>query len=81
FLLLLLHWSNVKAAWDALLANYADVQELARLEVDFFPAQEGTPDPKLLEHVRKLAAAGIIDMTFENAIPRSPVSVIEGWVK
>jgi release factor glutamine methyltransferase len=80
-LLLLPHWSNVHKARAALREHYVGVEEIARLDVDFFPVKEGKPDEQLLQHVRRLAAAGLIEMTFESEIPRSVVSVVEGWVK
>ncbi|MEI6035354.1 MAG: methyltransferase [Verrucomicrobiae bacterium] len=79
FLLLLPHWSHVKKAWSSLLKHYIDVTELARKQVEFFPVTEGKPDAALLRHVKKLAAAGDIDMTFENEVPLSIVSVVQGF--
>jgi len=81
FLLLLPHWSHVKKAWQTLREHYSDVTELARKQVDFFPVTEGKPDQALLAHVRNLAENGVIEMTFENEIPQSWVSVVEGFVK
>jgi release factor glutamine methyltransferase len=80
-LLLLPHWSNVQRAWDELRKHYAEVTELSRKQVEFFPIREGKPDHELIEHVRRLAGDGVIEMTFENEIPLSWVSVIEGLVK
>ncbi|QFZ91188.2 methyltransferase [Synechococcus elongatus] len=79
-LLLLPHWSNVAKARQALTENYSNVRELARQTVEFFPVREGRTDAHLLAHVRQLAAAGIIEMTFETEIPLSIVSVIEATV-
>jgi tRNA A58 N-methylase Trm61 len=80
-LLLLPHWSNVQRAWDELRKHYAEVRELSRKQVEFFPIREGKPDQELIEHVRKLAAEGVIEMTFESEIPQSWVSVVQGLVK
>jgi HemK-like putative methylase len=80
-LLLLPHWSNVERAWDELRKHYAQVSELSRKQVEFFPMREGKPDQELIEHVRKLARDGVIEMTFESEIPQSWVSVVEGLVK
>jgi len=77
-LLLLPHWSNVPKAREELKRNYVQIKELARKQVEFFPVKEGKPDERLLEHVKKLAAHGLIEMTFESEIPLSIVSVIEG---
>jgi len=79
-LLLLPHWSNVEKARQTLRGHYSDVAELARKSVEFFPVREGKPSEKLLAHVRQLAAAGVIEMTFEGAFPLSTVSVIEARV-
>lgn len=76
-LLLLPHWSNVKLARQTLSQNYEQVRELARLDVEFFPARDGVNDPSLLEHVRRLANDGTIEMWFDTEVPRSVVSVIE----
>lgn len=76
-LLLLPHWSNVPLARQTLQEHYTQVRELARLEVEFFPARDGIVDETLLAHVRNLADHGTIEMTFEADIPRSLVSVIE----
>ncbi|MCS5690802.1 methyltransferase [Cyanobium sp. FGCU-6] len=76
-LLLLPHWSNVALARRTLEEHYVQVQELARLEVEFFPARDGVVDEPLLEHVRQLASNGTIEMTFETEVPLSVVSVIE----
>lgn len=76
-LLLLPHWSNVPVARQTLAEHYSDVQELARLEVEFFPARDGVFDAHLLEHVRRLADRGLIEMSFETEVPRSVVSVVE----
>ena len=80
-LLLLPHWSNVKRAWQELESHYSKVTEISRKQVEFFPARDGKPDENLLRHVRKLAEAGIIEMTFESAIPLSWVSVVEAIVE
>jgi methylase of polypeptide subunit release factors len=76
-LLLLPHWSHLSKARQALSATYGQVQELARLPVEFFPVREGKPDHHLLEHVRRLAAEGSIEMTFDTPVPLSLVSVVE----
>lgn len=76
-LLLLPHWSNVALARQALAGNYTQVRELARLDVEFFPARDGIPEAPLLEHVRHLADNGTIEMSFETKVPRSVVSVVE----
>ena len=76
-LLLLPHWSNVKRAWQELETHFSKVTEISRKQVEFFPAREGKPDPALLLHLRKLADAGVIEVTFETEIPLSWVSVIE----
>ena len=76
-LLLLPHWSHLGKARQALAATYGQVQELARLSVEFFPAREGHADERLLAHVRRLAAEGSIEMTFERPVPLSVVSVVE----
>lgn len=76
-LLLLPHWSNVPRARETLSRHYGQVRELARKEVEFFPVKEGRSDVQLLAHVKALAARGLIDMTFEQDIPLSIVSVIE----
>jgi len=57
--------------------HYRTVTELARKQVEFFPVKEGSASPRLLQHVKDLAASGTIEMTFENEIPLSIVSVIE----
>jgi len=80
-LLLLPHWSNIHKAWEELRKHYARVTELSRKQVEFFPARDGKPDEQLIQHVRKLAGEGIIEMTFESEIPLSWVSVVEGVVK
>jgi|GEM_PF-3408600 len=79
-LLLLPHWSHVGKARQALAATYPSVQELARLNVEFFPAREGRPDERLLAHLRQLAADGSIEMSFEGPVPLSVVSVIEARI-
>jgi release factor glutamine methyltransferase len=79
-LLLLPHWSSVPAARQALKQHYRHVTERARKQVEFFPAKEGRASPRLLQHVKDLAAQGTIEMTFETAIPLSIVSVIEARV-
>jgi release factor glutamine methyltransferase len=76
-LLLLPHWSNVPLARQTLKEHYTQLRELARLDVEFFPARDGSVDERLLEHVRRLADDGTIEMTFETDIPRSVVSVVE----
>lgn len=76
-LLLLPHWSHVGKARAALAEHYADVRELARRTVEFFPAREGRPDEPLLRHVRRLAEEGAIEMSFDGDVPLSVVSVIE----
>ncbi len=76
-LLLLPHWSNVPAARETLAKHYPKVRELARKQVEFFPAKEGRSTHHLLSHVKGLAARGIIEMTFEGDVPLSTVSVIE----
>jgi release factor glutamine methyltransferase len=76
-LLLLPHWSNLPAAREALSATYRTVDELARKQVEFFPVAEGRSNPRLLEHVKALAARGIIEMTFDGAVPLSVVSVVQ----
>jgi release factor glutamine methyltransferase len=80
-LLLLPHWSNVQRAWDELRKHYSQVTELSRKQVEFFPIREGKPDQELIQHVRKLAGDGVIEMSFESEIPLSWVSVVEGLVK
>jgi methylase of polypeptide subunit release factors len=80
-LLLLPHWSNVRRAWEELRKHYSQVTELSRKQVEFFPIREGKPDQELIQHVRKLAADGVIEMSFESEIPLSWVSVVEGLVK
>jgi hypothetical protein len=57
------------------------VTEHSRRPVEFFPMREGKPDQELIQHVRKLARDGMIEMSFESEIPQSWVSVVEGWVK
>jgi HemK-like putative methylase len=79
-LLLLPHWSNVQRAWDELRKHYTQVTELSRKKVEFFPIRDGKPDEKLIQHVRRLAGDGVIEMTFESEIPQSWVSVVEGLV-
>lgn len=76
-LLLLPHWSHVSLAHKTIAEHYSQSRELARLDVEFFPARDGVADEKLLAHVRHLADQGTIEMTFETPIPRSVVSVIE----
>lgn len=76
-LLLLPHWSNVGLARKTLADHYSEVRELARLNVEFFPARDGVVDAPLLEHVRRLADNGTIEMWFETEVPRSVVSVVE----
>jgi hypothetical protein len=78
-LLLLPHWSNVMTARMELARRFQHVEERARRSVDFFPVVEGRPNPRLLQHVKELAAKGLIDMTFEREVPRSVVSVVEAW--
>jgi hypothetical protein len=56
------------------------VEELARLEVEFFPVREGRPDERLLAHVKRLATEGSIEMTFHSPVPHSVVSVIEARI-
>jgi hypothetical protein len=80
-LLLLPHWSNVQRAWDELRKHYSQVTEFSRKQVEFFPIREGKPDQELIQHVRKLAGDGVIEMSFESEIPQSWVSVVEGLVK
>ena len=80
-LLLLPHWSNVHRAWEELRKHYTEVTEHPRKPVEFFPIREGKPDQELIQHVRKLAEDGVIEMSFESEIPQSRVSVVEGWVK
>ena len=80
-LLLLPHWSNVRRAWDELRTHYTDLTEISRKQVEFFPVQEGRPDRELIQHVRKLAGDGVIEMTFQSEIPLSWVSVVEGFVR
>ncbi len=77
-LILLPHWSNVQKAWGELRRRYGRVVELAKQEVEFFPAKEGKPDTKLMQHVKTLAEAGVIEMNFDGLVPTSYVSVIEG---
>jgi len=76
-LLLLPHWSNVPKAREELRQHYRHVNELARKEVEFFPVREGNSNAKLLQHVKNLASSGAIEMTFENEVPLSIVSVVE----
>lgn len=76
-LLLLPHWSNVELARQTLADHYSEVRELARLDVEFFPARDGVASAPLLEHVRRLADNGTIEMWFETEVPRSVVSVVE----
>jgi release factor glutamine methyltransferase len=76
-LLLLPHWSNVPKARKELGQHYRHVSELARKQVEFFPAREGKSSAKLLQHVKNLASSGAIEMTFENEVPLSIVSVVE----
>ena len=80
-LLLLPHWSNVQRAWDELRKHYTDLTEISRKPVGFFPVQERNPDQELIQHVRKLAGDGVIEMTFQSEIPLSWVSVVEGFVR
>jgi methylase of polypeptide subunit release factors len=80
-LLLLPHWSNVRRAWDELRKHYIDLREISKKQVGFFPVQEGKPDQELIQHVRKLAGDGVIEMTFQSEIPLSWVSVVEGFVR
>jgi hypothetical protein len=61
--------------------HYTRVTELSRKQVEFFPVREGRPDQRLIEHVRRLAEEGVIEMTFEGNIPQSWVSVVEGIVE
>jgi release factor glutamine methyltransferase len=81
FLLLLPHWSNVEKARQEVRTHYSRVVELARLQVEFFPVREGRSDEHLLQHVKRLAADGVIEMTFDSEFPLSTVSVIEGRVE
>jgi release factor glutamine methyltransferase len=76
-LLLLPHWSHLGKARQALSDTYAFSEELARLSVEFFPVREGRADERLLAHMKRLAAEGSIDMTFDGPVPLSVVSVIE----
>jgi release factor glutamine methyltransferase len=76
-LLLLPHWSNVGLARRTLEEHYTQVHELAKLEVEFFPAKDGVVDEQLMEHMRQLASDGTIEMSFVTKIPRSVVSVLE----
>ena len=80
-LLLLPHWSNVQRAWDELRKHYTQVTDHSRKQVEFFPIREGKPDEELIQHVRRLAGDGVIEMTFESEITQSWVSVIEGSVE
>lgn len=75
-LLLLPHWSNILSAREHLRDNFDNITELARLQVEFFPARQGTPEPRLINHLKNLADEGLIEMTFEQAIPLSWVSVV-----
>lgn len=79
-LLLLPHWSNVQTAYGHLRQHYEGVRELARRQVEFFPAREGVSRPRLINHLRALAAAGLIEMTFDAEVPQSWVSVVEATV-
>jgi methylase of polypeptide subunit release factors len=79
-LLLLPHWSNLQRAWAELRKHYSQVTELSKKQVEFFPVREGKPDLELIQHVKKLAKDGVIEMSFESEIPLSWVSVVEGLV-
>ncbi|KEF42750.1 MAG: hypothetical protein ER33_04225 [Cyanobium sp. CACIAM 14] len=79
-LLLLPHWSHLGKARQALTDTYGAVEELDRLKVEFFPAREGRPDDRLLAHLKRLAAEGSIEMTFDGPVPESVVSVIEARI-
>ena len=76
-LLLLPHWSNVPLARQTLAEHYTQVRELARLDVEFFPARDGVAAAPLLDHLRHLARSGTIEMSFDTEVPRSVVSVLE----
>jgi methylase of polypeptide subunit release factors len=76
-LLLLPHWSNVPLARQTLAEHYTQVRELARLDVEFFPARDGVAAAPLLDHLRRLARSGTIEMSFATEVPRSVVSVVE----
>lgn len=76
-LLLLPHWSNVKKAYEELLNNYLSVSKLSEKKVQFFPATEGKPTEKLLQHVRTLSKSGIIELWQKNKKMYSRVSVIQ----
>jgi methylase of polypeptide subunit release factors len=78
FLLLLPHWSNVERAWTELRRSYREPRELARRRVEFFPATEGRPGTALLDHVRGLAASGVIELDWDGATAWSHVSAIAG---
>ena len=76
-LLLLPHWSNTKRAYDSLKKNYSNISELAKLEVEFFPAIEYNPNPEVLNYFYNLAKKEIIEIRFKNKKPYSTVSVIK----
>lgn len=80
-LLLLPHWSNTKKSYDALNNNYSRVSELARLEVEFFPALEYNPDSNVLDYIYDLAKNKVIKIKIKNNKPYSTVSVIEAIKK
>ena len=75
-LLLLPHWSNVERAWGELPRRYREPREVARRRVEFFPATEGAPGADLLEHARRLAASGVIELEFDGATAWSHVAAI-----
>ena len=81
FLLLLPHWSNIKKAWEELRKWYAEVKEITKTKVDFFPVNEGRPNKELIQHVKELSEQGIIEMDFQRESVTSFVSVIEGTKK
>lgn len=76
-LLLLPHWSNLPKARRSLADHYTQVQEVARMTVEFFPARDGVIEERLLAHLRQLADNGIIEMSFDTQVPLSSVSVVE----
>jgi methylase of polypeptide subunit release factors len=77
-LLLLPHWSNVTKAMKTLRSHYKEIKILGSKAVDFFPMIEGRPTRALIEHIKQLAAKGIIEMEFpENAPPQSSVTIIK----
>jgi release factor glutamine methyltransferase len=79
-LLLLPHWSHLGKARQALADTYPVVKELDRLSVEFFPVREGRANDRLLDHLKRLAQEGSIEMTFEGPVPLSVVSVIEARI-